>query len=305
MAKAKKGSVIPSILLVVGIVVQIASIGMVYIFLQDSKEVQKIKEVQEAKESAEWAVPIENLSATEETITENYIANSKQTVRSYWHSDDRYFRLSVKSPALKELMARRLLVVREGQAGDHLVLTIYYNPLRLKTPTSDDLVPLYRVVRYKKPEIAMLYENQSVEEDVMNEEVEVEEDIIDEDQEANESTSDSSTSEDSEQALVKEEKPLITEDDIHYPFDELQVLVDEYEYVIYKENFYTPDAIILNKEYIQPYLSEDSFHGDYGWERGVFYWDLEDYKPEEGSEEKSEETESDESAESDTDSKDE
>ena len=263
MAKSGKGSSFPVILLIVGIVVQISTIAIILLFLKDAKAAQKFQEVQEAKASAEWMVPFETLSENETLSPQLYQMDATQTIRSYWHSKDRNLRLTVKSPALKELMARRILMVKEGEAGSHLVLTLYYNPLRLKTPTADDLVPVYQLVRYEKPALAKLYEEQQLALEEKAEEKDVEEVAEEDTEEVTEETS----------VAEEEEKPLIQESELYYPFTEDQIIEETEDYIIYVEIPYGITDLTLNKEYLTPYLDADSLRGDYGWDEALFYWE--------------------------------
>lgn len=262
MAKSGKGPLISNILLGVGIVVQVAIIVIVVLFIQDSKEAQKFQEIQGAKESSEWSVPLEELAENEQIILRQYILNPEQTLRSYWHSEDQAFRLTVKSPALKELMRQRILMVKEGKVGNHLVLTVYYNPLRKTKPEAGDLIPIYQVIRYEKPELAKLYTQQQSQGGSKKSLIETVKEKLTGKQESEESASNTAS-----QVVVKEE-------DLYYPFEADQIIKDDENYVIYASVVYGENEDLINKDFLSPYLDESSFQGDYGWENGIFYWDV-------------------------------
>lgn len=285
MAKSEKGISFPMILLTIGIVVQIVMIAVVLLFIKDSKEAQRFQEAQAAKESAEWAVPLEMLAESEQSAFQHYLANAEQTIRSYWHSADREFRLTVKSPALRELMARRVLLMREGQVGNHLVLTLYYNPLRVQQPEAEDLAPIYRLIRYEKPELVKLYEDQQ-----KREEKSSKKEKNKTQNEENKGENSEVSSETPQPSSKEEKKPLIKEEDLHFPFESDQIIKETDDYILYVETMYGEDPTLLNKDFLIPYLTEDSFRGDYGWETSLFYWETE--PEEESTEEAGDEKES-------------
>lgn len=273
MAKSGKGLTFSTILLSVGIVVQVATIGIVYMFLKDAKDAQLFQSIQEAQQSAEWKVPFEELPEKEKSTLKQFVLNAEQTTRSYWHSEDRQFRFTIQSDGLKELMFNRVLVVKEAKLGKHLVLTVYYNPLLQKKPQPEDLVPIYQLVRYEKPELAKLYEEQERQKEKKSSK---------EEKDGSE-TSKEDKKETSDVLKIKKE-------DILYPFEEERILINEEDHIVYEQIRWSDLNNLLNQELLMKYLDESSFKGDYGWEEGIFYWEVEKEEVETESEIESEET---------------
>lgn len=274
MAKSGKGSAFSTILLIIGIVVQIATIGIIFLFLKESKDAQLFQAIQEAQESAEWNIPFEELPEKEKSTLKQFILNAEQTTRSYWHSEDQQFRFTIQSDGLKELMFNRVLVVKEAKLGKHLVLTVYYNPLLQKKPQPEDLVPIYQLVRYEKPELAKLYEEQERQKGKKS---------------SKEEKEDSKTSNEEKKATSDVLK--IKKEDILYPFEEERILKNEEDYIIYEQIRWSDLTNLLNQELLMKYVDESSFKGDYGWTDGIFYWEVENETGEETKAEESSEEE--------------
>lgn len=274
MAKSGKGSAFSTILLIIGIVVQIATIGIIFLFLKESKDAQLFQAIQEAQESAEWSIPFEELPEKEKSTLKQFILNAEQTTRSYWHSEDQQFRFTIQSEGLKELMYNRVLVVKEAKLGNHLVLTVYYNPLLQKKPETEDLVPIYQLVRYEKPELAKLYEEQERQKGKKS---------------SKEEKEDSKTSNEEKKATSDVLK--IKKEDILYPFEEERILKNEEDYIIYEQIRWSDLTNLLNQELLMKYVDESSFKGDYGWTDGIFYWEVENETGEETKAEESSEGE--------------
>lgn len=274
MAKSGKGSAFSTILLIIGIVVQIATIGIIFLFLKESKDAQLFQAIQEAQESAEWNIPFEELPEKEKSTLKQFILNAEQTTRSYWHSEDQQFRFTIQSDGLKELMFNRVLVVKEAKLGKHLVLTVYYNPLLQKKPQPEDLVPIYQLVRYEKPELAKLYEEQERQKGKKS---------------SKEEKEDSKTSNEEKKATSDVLK--IKKEDILYPFEEERILKNEEDYIIYEQIRWSDLTNLLNQELLMKYVDESSFKGDYGWTDGIFYWEVENETGEETKAEESSEGE--------------
>ena len=274
MAKSGKGSAFSTILLIIGIVVQIATIGIIFLFLKESKDAQLFQAIQEAQESAEWSIPFEELPEKEKSTLKQFILNAEQTTRSYWHSEDQQFRFTIQSEGLKELMYNRVLVVKEANLGNHLVLTVYYNPLLQKKPEAEDLVPIYQLVRYEKPELAKLYEEQERQKEKKS---------------SKEEKEDSKTSNEEKKATSDVLK--IKKEDILYPFEEERILKNEEDYIIYEQIRWSDLTNLLNQELLMKYVDESSFKGDYGWTDGIFYWEVENETEEETKAEESSEEE--------------
>lgn len=195
----------------------------------------KIATLEKRYSDVVWEVDQAAIQKTEEN-NENYLSTKKNDIYTFWHSEDRDLRFTIESPAMKLLLREKYLIVKEGMDGEHLALTIYFNPLKTTDAEPKDLLPIYQMIKYKKPSIML--------------EIEKEKEMLEDDN--------------ADVSCIDKDKQLF---EPNYPFEESDVLKELDEFIVYAKNLMTPN--MLNGDFLRLYVKEDSIKGYYGWEAGV------------------------------------
>lgn len=208
------------------------------VFVVTKNEVQELKIASLEKEYSyvEWDVD-QTAVQDNETIAENYYSNAKQDIYTFQHAEDNSLRITLNSPALRLLLKEEYIQVKEGSDDEHLTLTVYFNPLKVKNPGQKDLLMTYQIVKYKKPNVIL--------------EIEKEAELL-ADKEADK------TGIDKDKQLFKPK----------YPFDESQIIEQTDEYIIFAQDYTSED--MMNIDFYQTYLEEGSVFGEYGAEVTAF-----------------------------------
>lgn len=271
--KKKKGNgrILFVIFVSFAIVIQLAILLIGLFFVNDVKEAQRIQAETEARANVIWQINNEAFQETNQWIKINYISNRDRSVQSYWHSQDRDFRLTIQSDSLNRMIKEGYLLFGEGTDGANLSLTVYFNPLRLANPSLEELTPIYQLIRYQKPELVQLKEQEWREWELYQEELTLTEEWK-EKLNLNSSKKTSSSSQKTgsiEEEVMTEPEPLVT----YYPFEENQILYENDQFVVFESIRVPEDDPSLNSHYYQSSLGPDSIFGDYGWESGIFYLD--------------------------------
>lgn len=194
----------------------------------------------------EWTLEQEEIEK-DQTIVENFITTSDKLLHSYWHSEDKDLRLTVGSPAINQLKKENYLYIKESKVNEHLILTLYFSPLHPDEPGNEDLIPTYRVVKYKKPDVIQEIEERAKNKDTSTKEL-----------------SDVDVSESFTLDISKygELTPK-------YPFEESQIVFEDSEFIVYTESLIKDS--MMNFDFYRLYIGDDAVEGDYGWEKGLFY----------------------------------
>ena len=214
-------------------------IGMQFgVFILAKNEVKELKIASLEKEYSyvEWDVNQSAIQKTE-TINENYYNNAKKDIYTFQHTGDDSLRITLHSAAMRLLLKEEYILVKEGNDGEHLALTVYFNPLKVKNPEQKDLIMTYQIVKYKKPNIIL--------------EIEKEAELL-ADKEADTSG-------------IDKDKQLF---EPKYPFDESQILEETEEHIIFVKDYVADE--MLNVDFYRTYLEDGSVVGEYGVEIRAF-----------------------------------
>lgn len=212
-----------------------AQLGVFIVAKNEVKEM-KIASLEKQYSDVDWEVDQAAVQKNE-MISETYYNNAKRDVYTFQHSGDSSLRVTLSSPAMKLLLKEEYIVVKEGSDDEHLTMTVYFNPLKIKSPEPKDLIMTYQVVKYKKPEIVL--------------EIEKDAELL-ADKEADVSG-------------IDKDKQLLQ---MKYPFEEADVVDEVDDYIIYAKDYTSEDMI--NIDFYRTYLGEGSIYGDYGVEVKAF-----------------------------------
>lgn len=217
------------------ILVQMILIGAqagVYVLAKNETTDLKMATLDKQYSDVIWEVDPTTVQKSEE-VAENYVNTAKQDSYTFWHKEDRDLRVTIESEAMRLLLKEEYLVVKEGKDGEHLVLSVYFNPLKTSDPQPKDLVKTYEVIKYKKPAIMI--------------EIEEEAELL--------------ANEEADTTCINADKQLF---EAKYPFEESEIIKEEEEYIVYAKNLLSDE--VLNVNFYQTYLDDSSVYGDYGWE---------------------------------------
>lgn len=255
LAKASKGKVLWTIAMTTLTLGQVIVLGFGLSFVRRVEEAELTYLKQQARKNLEWTIDESVFRQNEKIIPKQFFANSSRSVYGFYHSQDQDLILTIKSSALKRLFNENYLVVTESRVDEHLLLTLYYNPLRDKEAAVEDMIQMHQVVRYQKPELVQLYEREKALE--------------------SEKKGTRETDKEKEAVLSQSERLQfclnVPSFEPLYPFDSTQIVKETDEFIVYQTTANELDEDILNINFYRLYLGEDSIHGKYGWDKELFF----------------------------------
>ena len=286
MAKKPKGKLLWTITMVVLTAGQVGILATAMSFVERVEEAELTYLKQQARNTpgSEWVIDQEELKKNEKIINKQFISNSGRTHYGFYHSEDFNLILSVESPALKRLLNEKYLVVTESKAGDHYVLTLYYNPLKQPLSDLDEMIKVHEVIRFEKPETYQAYEleKQLREEAALMEEMEDDQTLDD----STESETPDET-ESSEQAKSKTNKKdntsfnqaeqlqaCLNVKDFEPPYpiqDDSGILYETEQFLVYENRKVDLSHETTNINFYDSYLTDTSVFGQYIWDEAIFF----------------------------------
>ena len=272
MAKGSKGKILWTITMLVLTAGQVGVLATAMSFVNQVEEAELTYLKQQARNTpgSEWVIDQEELKKNEKIITKQFITNSGRTHYGFYHSQDFDLILSVESPALKRLLNEKYLVVTESQAGEHYVLTLYYNPLKANLSDLDQMVKVHEVVRFQKPETYQAYE--------LEKQLREEAELIEENNESEIPTEEESVEESknknlsSSQATQLQACLNVEEFEPPYPIKETSGIIHETDqYIVFENRELELNDETININFYDSYLTDTSVIGRYYWDDAVFF----------------------------------
>lgn len=263
MAKKSKGKTLWTLTMLILTLAQVGTLGLGLTFIKRVEEAELMYLKQQARKDVEWEIDQVAFRKNEKEIPKQFLANANRSIYGFYHSDDQDLILTVESPVLKRLFNERYLIVTESQVGDHLFLTIYYNPLHDKKAELKDMTPVYQVVRYQKPELVKLYEKEEKKDETGS-------------TNSDHSSLETATLEAFKTSTLTEAERLqyclnVPSFEPLYPFESDQIIKETEDFIVYQV---TPESFnedVTNINFYQLYLEENSIQGTYGFNKDLFF----------------------------------
>ena len=276
LAKNSKGKLLWTVTMTTLTVGQVAILGTALSFVNRVEQAEFTYLKQQARQTVEWAIDEEMFREHEKVVKKQFLTNADRSIYSFYHSQDDDLRLTIESQALKRLFNENYLIVTESQVGEHLILTLYYNPLHDPKASLEELVQVHQVVRYQKPELVQLYEEEKRLEAERQEEekaAQKEQTSTSDDEEV--STEEIEEDEEAKEKVAPEYERLqvclnVPSFEPLYPFESNQIIEETETFIVFENRAMELDEDTLNVNFYRLYLSEDSVKSAYGWDKGLF-----------------------------------